>query len=172
MYCSANVSAVGARPVCATYEVTQVLRDPCHNSLVQLVMTKCCRKMQVSQLAGYVSEHSAYHHGDVSLTTTIVGMAQNFVGSNNINLLYPSGKPAIGTSVCSHRLWLHAHALQQLDCHRPLATQLVAVSGATSMADCNCDPGIRLHDFVLQVSLVPGSREAKTAPVLDTSSHV
>lgn len=48
--------------------------------------------MQVSQLAGYVSEHSAYHHGDVSLTTTIVGMAQNFVGSNNINLLYPSGK--------------------------------------------------------------------------------
>ncbi len=47
--------------------------------------------MQVSQLAGYVSEHSAYHHGDVSLTSTIVGMAQNFVGSNNINLLYPSG---------------------------------------------------------------------------------
>ena len=46
---------------------------------------------QVSQLAGYVSEHSAYHHGDVSLTSTIVGMAQNFVGSNNINLLYPSG---------------------------------------------------------------------------------
>ena len=46
---------------------------------------------QVSQLAGYVSEHSAYHHGDVSLTSTIVGMAQNFVGSNNVNLLYPSG---------------------------------------------------------------------------------
>lgn len=48
--------------------------------------------MQVSQLAGYVSEHSAYHHGDVSLTSTIVGMAQNFVGSNNVNLLYPSGQ--------------------------------------------------------------------------------
>ncbi|KAL3140495.1 hypothetical protein ABBQ32_005081 [Trebouxia sp. C0010 RCD-2024] len=47
---------------------------------------------QVSQLAGYVSEHSAYHHGDVSLTSTIVGMAQNFVGSNNVNLLYPSGQ--------------------------------------------------------------------------------
>ena len=47
--------------------------------------------VQVSQLAGYVSEHSAYHHGDVSLTSTIVGMAQNFVGSNNVNLLYPSG---------------------------------------------------------------------------------
>ncbi|DBB17682.1 TPA: hypothetical protein ACH3X3_002722 [Trebouxia sp. C0006] len=50
------------------------------------------KDIKVSQLAGYVSEHSAYHHGDVSLTSTIVGMAQNFVGSNNINLLYPSGQ--------------------------------------------------------------------------------
>ena len=48
--------------------------------------------MQVSQLAGYVSEHSAYHHGETSLAGTIVGMAQNFVGSNNINLLHPAGK--------------------------------------------------------------------------------
>lgn len=46
---------------------------------------------QVAQLAGYVSEHSAYHHGEVSLQGTIVGLAQSFVGSNNINLLYPSG---------------------------------------------------------------------------------
>lgn len=53
----------------------------------------CAVTVQVSQLAGYVSEHSAYHHGDVSLTSTIVGMAQNFVGSNNVNLLYPSGTP-------------------------------------------------------------------------------
>lgn len=44
------------------------------------------------QLAGYVSEHSAYHHGEVSLQQAIVGMAQNFVGSNNINLLRPNGQ--------------------------------------------------------------------------------
>lgn len=50
--------------------------------------------MQVAQLSGYVSEHSAYHHGEQSLQTTIVGMAQNFVGSNNINLLVPQGAPA------------------------------------------------------------------------------
>ncbi len=49
-------------------------------------------EIKVAQLAGYVSEHSAYHHGEVSLTSTIVGMAQNFVGSNNINLLNPSGQ--------------------------------------------------------------------------------
>jgi DNA topoisomerase-2 len=50
------------------------------------------KEMKVAQLAGYVSEHSAYHHGEASLTQTIVGMAQNFVGSNNINLLSPCGQ--------------------------------------------------------------------------------
>ena len=49
-------------------------------------------EMKVAQLAGYVSEHSAYHHGEVSLCGTIIGMAQNFVGSNNINLLVPNGQ--------------------------------------------------------------------------------
>ncbi len=32
-------------------------------------------EIKVAQLAGYVSEHSAYHHGEVSLTTTIIAMA-------------------------------------------------------------------------------------------------
>ncbi|CAE7635758.1 top2, partial [Symbiodinium sp. KB8] len=49
-------------------------------------------EIKVVQLAGYVSEHSAYHHGEQSLAATIIGMAQNFVGSNNINLLYPAGQ--------------------------------------------------------------------------------
>ncbi|KAJ3321673.1 DNA topoisomerase 2 [Boothiomyces sp. JEL0866] len=49
-------------------------------------------EIKVAQLAGYVSEHSAYHHGEVSLTMTIVNMAQNFVGSNNLNLLEPLGQ--------------------------------------------------------------------------------
>lgn len=50
------------------------------------------QEIKVAQLAGYISEHSAYHHGEVSLTMTIIGMAQNFVGSNNINLLSPCGQ--------------------------------------------------------------------------------
>ncbi len=49
-------------------------------------------EIKVAQLAGYVSEHAAYHHGEASLNGTIVGMAQNFVGSNNINLLRPNGQ--------------------------------------------------------------------------------
>lgn len=46
----------------------------------------------MAQLAGSVAEHSAYHHGEVSLMGTIVNLAQNFVGSNNINLLMPNGQ--------------------------------------------------------------------------------
>ena len=49
-------------------------------------------EIKVAQLVGYVAEHSAYHHGEASLQGTIVNMAQNFVGSNNINLLTPSGQ--------------------------------------------------------------------------------
>lgn len=49
-------------------------------------------EIKVAQLAGYVSEHAAYHHGEMSLQATIVGLAQNFVGSNNLNLLVPSGQ--------------------------------------------------------------------------------
>jgi len=49
-------------------------------------------EIKVAQLAGYVSETAAYHHGEASLTAAIVGMAQNFVGANNINLLAPNGQ--------------------------------------------------------------------------------
>lgn len=49
-------------------------------------------EIKVAQFSGYVSEHSGYHHGEASLNGAIVGMAQNFVGSNNINLLIPSGQ--------------------------------------------------------------------------------
>lgn len=49
-------------------------------------------EIKVAQLSGYVSEHSAYHHGEQSLSATIVGLAQNFVGANNVNLLEPIGQ--------------------------------------------------------------------------------
>lgn len=47
---------------------------------------------KVNQLAGLVSDQSAYHHGEASLEKTIIWMAQDFVGTNNINLLYPEGQ--------------------------------------------------------------------------------
>ncbi|KAI0358820.1 type II DNA topoisomerase [Trametes cingulata] len=50
------------------------------------------REIKVAQLVGYVSEVSAYHHGEASLMATIINLAQDFVGSNNMNLLMPNGQ--------------------------------------------------------------------------------
>ncbi len=49
-------------------------------------------EIKVAQFSGYVSEHTCYHHGEQSLNGAIVGMAQDFVGSNNIHLLEPLGQ--------------------------------------------------------------------------------
>jgi len=53
---------------------------------------KLFKEIKVAQFSGYVSEVSAYHHGEASLNGAIVGMAQDYVGSNNINLLLPKGQ--------------------------------------------------------------------------------
>ena len=54
-------------------------------------------EIKVAQLAAYIAEVSAYHHGESSLQQAIVGMGQNFVGTNNVNLLSPNGQ--FGTRV-------------------------------------------------------------------------
>ena len=58
-------------------------------------------EIKVAQFSGYVSEHSGYHHGEASLNAAIIGMAQNFVGSNNINLFEPNGQ--FGTRIQAGR---------------------------------------------------------------------
>lgn len=50
------------------------------------------QEMKVAQLAAFVSEKTSYHHGEVSLAETIVKLAHDFVGSNNMNLLEPCGQ--------------------------------------------------------------------------------
>ena len=50
------------------------------------------QEIRVAQFAGYVSEHTGYHHGEASLNETIVGMAQTFMGANNIAWLVPQGQ--------------------------------------------------------------------------------
>lgn len=61
------------------------------------VLFACFKKnlkteMKVAQLASYVAEVTSYHHGEQSLVSTIINMAQNFVGSNNLNVLVPAGQ--------------------------------------------------------------------------------
>lgn len=68
-----------------------------HKPSQRKIMYSCFKKglksdIKVAQLAGYVSENASYHHGEVSLMGAIISLAQTFVGSNNVNLLFPSGQ--------------------------------------------------------------------------------
>merc|ERR1711871_1315678 len=75
-------------------------------------------EVKVAQLSGFVSDKSAYHHGEASLMGAIIGMAQNYVGSNNINILDPEGQ--FGTrlrggkdSASSRYIWTKLNQLTQ-----------------------------------------------------------
>ena len=48
--------------------------------------------MKVAQFAPQVAEFTDYHHGEQSLNEAAIKMGQQFVGSNNVNLLVPSGQ--------------------------------------------------------------------------------
>jgi len=70
------------------------------------------QEIRVAQLAGYISEHAAYHHGEASLNQTITGMAQIFVGANNINLLSPVGQfgsRLMGGKDAASPRYIHTH---------------------------------------------------------------
>lgn len=57
------------------------------------------QEMKVGQLAPKTAELTDYHHGEQSLCGAVINMAQDYVGSNNLNLLEPHG--AFGTRLCS-----------------------------------------------------------------------
>jgi DNA topoisomerase II len=83
----------------SNYDVKRSIPSLCDGLKVsQRKILYCCfkkdwsKECRVAQLAAYVSENSAYHHGEESLNNAIISMAQDFMGSNNINLLSPNGQ--------------------------------------------------------------------------------
>jgi DNA topoisomerase II len=96
-----------------------------------------CRKrtntdIKVSQLSGYVSTETCYHHGEQSLMSTIINMAQDYVGSNGMNLLVPNGQFGTrlmgGKDAASPRyIFTHLHPVTEKVIHAdddPLLTYL------------------------------------------------
>ena len=65
-----------------------------HRKVLYAVFKKNIVKneIRVASLSGIVQTESAYHHGDAALNGTIVSLAQDYVGANNINLLMPNGQ--------------------------------------------------------------------------------
>jgi DNA topoisomerase-2 len=47
--------------------------------------------MKVNRIANACAEFISYHHGETSLCMAIVKMGQNYPGSNNMNIVVPSG---------------------------------------------------------------------------------
>jgi DNA topoisomerase-2 len=50
------------------------------------------QEQKVAQVAPLVATETKYHHGEASILETVVGMAQDHVGTNNLNLLRPEGQ--------------------------------------------------------------------------------
>ena len=61
-----------------------------------------------------VSEHSGYHHGEASLNGTIINMAQNFMGSNNINLFCPTDNSVQDFKVKILHLKIYLYKLESI----------------------------------------------------------
>jgi DNA topoisomerase-2 len=71
-------------------------------------------EVKVAQLAGFVSDKAAYHHGEASLMGAIIGMAQNFVGSNNINILMPNGQFGCLSPDTEILMWDLVHVIKMI----------------------------------------------------------
>lgn len=50
------------------------------------------KEIKVAQLASYVAAETDYHHGEAGIGNVAIGMATDYPGSNNINLLNPIGQ--------------------------------------------------------------------------------
>jgi DNA topoisomerase-2 len=49
-------------------------------------------EIQVERISSQIAAVTDYHHGVGSLESTIIGMANNYAGTNNMNLFVPSGQ--------------------------------------------------------------------------------
>lgn len=65
---------------------------PSQRKVIFGILKKNKGEIKVAQLASYISEQTSYHHGEVSLEQTIIGLAQDFLGKNNLPLLQPKGQ--------------------------------------------------------------------------------
>jgi len=66
---------------------------PSQRKVIHTLLTNnYSKEIKVAQLGASVAEKTSYHHGEASLQGTIINMAQDFIGSNNINLLRPNGQ--------------------------------------------------------------------------------
>lgn len=114
---------------------------PVHRKIIFSAFKKRMKhEIKVAQFAGYISEQTCYHHGENSLYSSIIGMAQNFVGSNNIELLMPNGQ--FGTRLQGGK---DAGAPRYIWTQQSELTSLVFNQLDNELLDYNYDDGIKIE---------------------------
>lgn len=106
---------------------------PSTRKVFYTMLNSSSTEIKVAQLAAKVAQATNYHHGEVSLFGAIVGMAQDYPGSNNINLLEPIGqfgsRLSLGKDSASPRyIFTKLNEVTKyiyLDSDIPLLTQIV-----------------------------------------------
>lgn len=105
--------------------------------------------LKIAQLAAYTSEHTLYHHGEKSLSEAIFKLTNEFVGSNNIPLLYRDGQ----TGSRSHGGDDHAserYTYTKLD----ILTQLIFREEDEELLQNNNEDGIEV-EYEYYVPILP-----------------
>ena len=127
-------------------------------------------EIKVAQLSGYVSEHSGYHYGEMSLIKGIIGMAQEYVGSNNINVLMPNGQ--FGTRLMGGKD--HASERYIFTALNPL-TKYIFREEDKAILNYNDDDGLKVEpEFYLPIvpfSLVNGGKGIGTGFSYEGTSY-
>ncbi|RQM31206.1 hypothetical protein B5M09_010092, partial [Aphanomyces astaci] len=128
------------------------------------------KEMKVAQLAGYCAEHTAYHHGEASLLSTIVNMAQDFVGSNNVPLLVPSGQ--FGTRLQGGK---DAASARYIFTHLQPYTRLIFPAADETLLEYVHDDGVPVEPVyfvpILPMLLVNGADGIGTGWSTSVPSH-
>jgi len=65
---------------------------PSQRKSIYGILKKGGDEIKVARAAAAISELTDYHHGEVSLEGAIIKLAQDYPGTNNINLLVPEGQ--------------------------------------------------------------------------------
>lgn len=111
------------------YDLVQYAFDDCYRSIPSVFdglkesqrkilyaakKEKFVNDLKITQFAGYVSKDTEYHHGEQNLFSTIIKMAQDYVGSNNVPFFASEamfGTRLVGGKDASQPRYLHTRLL-------------------------------------------------------------
>lgn len=125
--------------------------------------------LSVANAAGKIAARTHYHHRGTALENTIVGMAQDYTGAANINLLLPLGQ--FGTR---HKHAAAASAYVKTGLNDPLTSLLYpraddAILEHVVDEGCECEP--KLFYPIISMPVVMGAKGIATGWATDVPQH-